>query len=282
MKKFSEGGKTSRADAMRDRRMADIDKDYQKALRKGKSEKEAQAKRDQRIADAKDDYAKRTGADRTETRAAEKAAEARLTASRRSPDKDMKPAVSAVSTVARATRAAMPAKADIAKADTPKAGAPAGKQSFSQAFAAARKDGAKTFTWNGEPYTTEVRGEKKPATPASTRKDKPYQGPSVRRASSPTTAPASPTKDKPAASGKGVNLTPFPPPKGRVVPLVGVQAVAERRRLAQERETARKNPPSELSKSLASVRKTGGSSFAKGGKIDGAAIRGKTKLKRNK
>jgi hypothetical protein len=37
------------------------------------------------------------------------------------------------------------------------------KMSFKQAFAAARKEGGKTFEWNGKKYTTEMAGEKKAA-----------------------------------------------------------------------------------------------------------------------
>ena len=33
--------------------------------------------------------------------------------------------------------------------------------SFNKAFAAARKSGKKTFTWNGKSYTTELKGEAK-------------------------------------------------------------------------------------------------------------------------
>jgi DnaK suppressor protein len=164
MKKFSEGGKTSRAQGKMDRRMADIDKDYKRALAKGKSEKEARAKRAQREADARDDFAKRTGADRTATRAAEKAAEARLTAARRSPDKDMKP-VSVASTPSAMT------KIDMPKVET----AAVGKKSydgmsFGAAFAQAMKDKGKgeTFTWKGKSYKLETAGSapKKAAAPA--------------------------------------------------------------------------------------------------------------------
>jgi hypothetical protein len=164
MKKFSEGGKTSRAQGKMDRRMADIDKDYKRALAKGKSEKEARAKRAQREADARDDFAKRTGADRTATRAAEKAAEARLTAARRSPDKDMKP-VSVASTPSAMT------KIDMPKVET----AAVGKKgyddmSFRAAFAQAMKDKGKgeTFTWKGKSYKLETAGSapKQAAAPA--------------------------------------------------------------------------------------------------------------------
>ena len=81
MKKFSAGGAQGRYD----RRMADIEKDYKKAMARktGKDAEVAEAKRQQRIADAKDDLAKRTGADRTATRAAERAAESNLTKTRK-------------------------------------------------------------------------------------------------------------------------------------------------------------------------------------------------------
>jgi len=81
MKKFSAGGAQGRYD----RRMADIEKDFKKAMARktGKDAEVAEAKRQQRIADAKDDLAKRTGADRTATRAAESAAERNLTLTRK-------------------------------------------------------------------------------------------------------------------------------------------------------------------------------------------------------
>jgi hypothetical protein len=81
MKKFSAGGAQGRYD----RRMADIEKDYAKAMTRktGKAAEVADAKRQQRIADAKDDLAKRTGADRTATRAAERLSEVQLKKTRK-------------------------------------------------------------------------------------------------------------------------------------------------------------------------------------------------------
>jgi hypothetical protein len=81
MKKFSAGGAQGRYD----RRMADIEKDFKKAMARktGKDAEVAEAKRQQRIADAKDDLAKRTGADRSATRAAERLAESNLTKTRK-------------------------------------------------------------------------------------------------------------------------------------------------------------------------------------------------------
>lgn len=53
------------------------------------------------------------------------------------------------------------------KKAAPKASAPAKSSSFGSAFASARKSGAKTFTWNGKSYTTQMAGEKKSAPKAS-------------------------------------------------------------------------------------------------------------------
>jgi hypothetical protein len=44
------------------------------------------------------------------------------------------------------------------------------KQSFKSAFAAARKEGKKTFSWNGKKYTTEMAGSKSSAPKSSTSK----------------------------------------------------------------------------------------------------------------
>jgi hypothetical protein len=261
VKKFAKGGGTGRADAMRDRRMADIESDYKKAIARGVSEKEARAKRAQREADARDDYAKRTGADRTQTRAAERAAETRLSAARRSPDKDMKPV-----SVASEGPSRKPLVDTSVKADTPSPG----RQSFSQAFAAARKAGEKTFTWNGKPYTTEMRGGKKPTAAAAAPKPalkvapKPYEGPSVRRAAPKPTSTSTPAP------------TPAPTPGSptRDAKLDRREAVG--RFLSTPIRALAKNKYSDKAK--------GGKvkGYAKGGKIDGAAIRGKTRAKRNK
>ena len=82
VKKRADGGSVDRNKARLDRKIADIEKDYQKAQASGKGAV-AKAKYEQRMADARDDYAKWTGADRTETRAAESAAEKALTEARR-------------------------------------------------------------------------------------------------------------------------------------------------------------------------------------------------------
>jgi hypothetical protein len=51
-----------------------------------------------------------------------------------------------------------------AKEDAPKAASSSSKKkglsSFEKAFAAARKAGKKTFSWNGKTYHTKLKGEK--------------------------------------------------------------------------------------------------------------------------
>lgn len=253
-KKFAKGGG---AEAKRDRRMADIESDYNRAIARGQSEKEARAKRAQREADARDDYAKRTGGDRTQTRAAERAAEQRLSATRRSPDKDMKP----VSVASEASKPAMTRVDTTAKADTPKVGGTSsGSQTFSQAFAAARKEGKKTFTWNGKPYTTAMRGESKPAPKPSATTPKAAPKPAV-----PAPKPAAPAS-KPPSAGKQM-----------------IQSSA-RRQQAQIDElgaTASK-VGSAISQFFAGKNRDKPKTYAKGGKVDGIAVRGKTKIRKGK
>lgn len=85
MKKFAEGGKAERGQARYDRMVADIESDYKKAQgrKTGRGAEVARAKYEQRMADAKDDLAKARGEDRSKTRAAESAAERELTMTRR-------------------------------------------------------------------------------------------------------------------------------------------------------------------------------------------------------
>jgi hypothetical protein len=303
---------------MRDRRMADIEKDYKIALAKGKSEKEAQAKRDQRIADAKDDYAKRTGAGRTETRAAEKAAEARLSAARRSPDKDVKPVSVASEGPATKTVSVEPAK-------TPAVGKKSyDDMSFRAAFAQAMKDKGKgeTFTWKGTSYKLETADSKKPTasarptTPAKNNPPAPAKTPSadalallMKRGTFPAptkkadaktpAAPKTPVKKAdaktPAATKTPAKIPPalaerggMAPPVSTREPLRGWQAIAEHKRKAAQ---SRMPPPSDTAQNIAALRKLSGAGmakggkvkgYAKGGKIDGIAVRGKTKAGRKK
>jgi hypothetical protein len=243
-KKFSQGG---RAEAARDRRMADIEKDYQRAIAKGKSEKEAKAKRDQRIADARDDYAKRTGADRTETRAAEKAAEARLSAARRGVDKDMKP----VSVLSGGDKS-LAVKADMPKVDTPDLSAPAPKKA------------EPTPTRRRATASAPAPTRRRPAAPA-------FDTKALRALEAEVTRPS---RDRPATVEKESI--------GRQ--MAGTSARRQQSQIDELGGTLRglfspfmKNKYSERKAAGGKVKK-----YAKGGKIDGIAIRGKTRLKRKK
>jgi hypothetical protein len=89
--------------------------------------------------------------------------------------------------------------------------APAAKQNFSQAFAAARRAGKDDFTWNGKRYTTEMaKPAAKPAAksaPADTRRPGPTREraadmpPMARAAESAPRASTQPAAKTPAKSG---------------------------------------------------------------------------------
>lgn len=72
--------------------------------------------------------------------------------------------------------------------------------SFSAAFAAARKDGDKTFTWKGKSYTTQLASEKK-AAPAPARRSPPATS---TRTNTPTAAPKQVNKPGIPAAAKAV------------------------------------------------------------------------------
>jgi hypothetical protein len=152
MKKFSAGGAQGRYD----RRMADIEKDYAKAMARktGKAAEVAEAKRQQRIADAKDDLAKRTGADRSATRAAERAAESNLTKTRKygapkavtaeAPAGKVSDTLGAI-TAPKSGLATSPAKkAEVKKTATPAKVDTTPKRMGDQGFAYKKKDMATT------------------------------------------------------------------------------------------------------------------------------------------
>lgn len=260
VKKFSQGG---RAEAARERRMADIEKDYQRAIAKGKSEKEAKAKRDQRIADARDDYAKRTGGDRTETRAAEKAAEARLKAARRSPDKDMKP----VSVLSGGDKS-LAVKVDMPKVDTPDLSAPTPKKAETKkrtpaptrsrsTASAPKKDKEPGFDRKAlAALTTEV------TRPGASRKPKDKEKPkSVGRQMAETSA-----QRQNAQLGQ----------LGRELSGLGSAIAAPFSRIRAAGEE------SDRARGVGKAKGGKVKKYAKGGKIDGCAVRGKTRAMRKK
>ena len=227
MKKFSAGG----AQGKYDRRMADIEKDFKKAMARktGKDAEVAEAKRQQRIADAKDDLAKRTGADRTATRAAERLAESNLTKTRK---------YGAPQSVTKDTAGPTGKVTDTLGALTaPKSGIK--PQSFGAAFKEARSrlGAGKTFTFNGKSYTTNIAGEgRKPTsgrtgtgTGASTSSTNKGSGAST---SSTNTGAAAAAKQKDTTPVKQKDTVSAAKPKESAASLAAKEA-AERARMAK-------------------------------------------------
>lgn len=176
----------------------------------------------------------------------------------------------------------------------------AGRSSFGAAFAAARKAGDKTFTWRGKSFTTEMAGEKKSApakataparatAPAKTQAAPAKKAEPVTRASA---FAALQEKSKPApitSAGKAPRLLDrgtkgVTPPKrpmfgedGRVA---GTRSAATRAaKLEEIRKAAEAPGASRLAQDRYRMAKQTGM-YAKGGKIDGIAVRGKTKAGR--
>lgn len=143
-------------------RMADIERDYERQVARGMDPVVARAKRRQRVADARDDLAIRSGGDRSQTRADERAAESALTSARRGtramaalPARNV-----AAPTPRIASESAAPAavsSADIAAATSGRA--PEAYRNRGEAFAAARRRGDTTFTWNGRLFHTRTAEE---------------------------------------------------------------------------------------------------------------------------
>ena len=142
---------------------------------------------------------------------------------------------------------------------------------FSKAFRMARNAGDKVFTWRGKSYNTRLANES-PATPA--------RPPRVARSAAParsvvpakSSAPA--RASNPVASVRPPIPTRVTAPLSRFIPpLTATQTsrlAAARQRGADIWEQARKT----VTKPASSRRK---GRYAKGGKVDGCAQRGKTK-----
>jgi hypothetical protein len=233
MKKFSAGG----AQGKYDRRMADIEKDFKKAMARktGKDAEVAEAKRQQRIADAKDDLAKRTGADRTATRAAERLAESNLTKTRKygAPQSVTKDTAGPTGKVTDTLGALTAPKSGIKPQTT--------REAFNAAFRAARKDPEAmkrgVFTFNGEKFSTKMAGEsRKPTsgrtgtgTGASTSSTNKGSGAST---SSTNTGAAAVAKQKDTTPVKQKDTVSAAKPKESAASLAAQEA-AERARMAK-------------------------------------------------
>ena len=187
--------------------------------------------------------------------------------------------------------------------------APAKKQSFGAAFAAARKRGDKTFTWNGGSYGTQMKGEGTKSTKTTpsmsvakedkeivvtgTRNPKPVvskptSGMRVGSESSSAAktnlreglrqgARASERAIKSVASG----VASAPSRAAKALESANDQTKMQARNMAARRE---KNPDliTQILRASDPSNKQGGAGYAKGGSVtraDGCAVKGKTKGK---
>lgn len=176
------------------------------------------------------------------------------------------------------------------KAPTPALSRPS-EGSFGSAFAAARKAGDKAFTWKGKSYTTAMKGEGSSAS------------------AKPVTKPTAPSSVKPVAKAtpmltprtSGIPMKPAAPSSGGKLLMKDRPAPSSGGKLLQQKDSFAK--PAPKGKSLLDrwsdaatskpgsrdeyfrsriMQKTRGEAAegkAKGGKIDGCAIRGKTRAK---
>lgn len=277
MKKFADGGRTQ---ARFDRKTADIESDYQKALRAGKNANVARAKYEQRMADAKDDLAKWRGDDRTATRAAERASESALSEARRTKGR---------SVAARDVSQALASRMD----DTP-------------LVRPSARDDLKTPMPSLKPSAPTRRAatpapQRRAATPAPRRETPTPQRretPAIRR----TAAARPPKREEPKARASKSREPSMLTPAGRRMmrdaakPSAGPEPsmlTPTGRRMMQNPKPVYTGPLSRVRApsfdevpptGLGDMRAKGGKikakGCAKGGKIDGCAVRGKTKAKR--
>ena len=291
VKKFATGG-SAKYDAKIARKRADIESDYQKALKGGKNKDVAKAKYEQRMADADDDYAKWTGADRTKTRAAEKQSEATLSEARRTKGAS----IARRDRIVASDKGAPESSGVPSEIKTAKPKVDTGSLSFGDAFKAARASGDKTFTWKGKSFTTQMAGESAPGkrTAPAAKVNKPA-APAAKAPATPAKAPATPASwtassaPKYLTRGQGAYEGPVvgrqveaPAPASMNKPKSREQLLAEARaNRAKTRTAPQARAQADESKRQADIAKAKakGVWFAKGGSIDGIARRGKTRCK---
>lgn len=144
------------------------------------------------------------------------------------------------------------------KAEEPKAEEAPKKQSFKDAFAAARKAGSKTFSWEGKKFTTELASEKKAA---------------------PKAEPKVEPKAEPKKELKYQSLQDRARSYAEERAKSGVGMYGSTKREKEERKAL----PLKSTKSESGYTGMGSMKFAKGGsassRADGIAMRGKTRGK---
>lgn len=299
MKKFAAGG-SAKYDAKIARKRADIESDYQKALKSGKNKDVAKAKYEQRMADADDDYAKWTKADRTQTRAAEKKSEATLSEARRTKGAS----IARRDRIVASDKGAPESSGVPSEIKTAKPKVDTGSLSFADAFKSARASGDKTFTWRGKSFTTQMKGDtapakvskpaakvNKPAAPAAKTPSAPAASKAVPApaAKAPPTSWTTSNAPKYLQRGQGayegpvvgrqvesVAPTPQAKPGGREAALRA--SAANRAKTRTDTQAQAKAAEDKRQADIAKA-KAKGVWFAKGGSIDGIAQRGKTRCK---
>lgn len=249
MKKFADGGRAARGQSRYDRMVKDIESDFEKAKgrKSGRALEVAQAKYEQRMADAKDDLAKARGEDRSATRAAEKAAESNLTMTRRY----------GASTSSAKVRDAEP----IAKTMSPSEIA---SKVSAPDTSPARRAPARSAPARSAPARSAERRVTPTPTPAPT---------STSKINTVGAAPRFLSREEPRASSQMTST-------GSVPRMLAPMTTAERRaaKLEAMRVAAEAPGASTYARDRYRYAKETGM-YAKGGKIDGCAVRGKTRAK---
>lgn len=127
---------------------------------------------------------------------------------------------------------------------------------FGRAFAAARKAGKKTFTWNGKKYTTEVRkpvSQKLKGKTVPKPTPRPGSKPAAKKdigAKKPTGKTPTPTPAPERVGGKKANGTPIPKMDPRKAPASGIARKGSRLAIAAQRQ--REKPVKRVSSKPAS------------------------------
>ena len=267
LKKFAAGGDAAQT-ARYARKTADIESDYQKALKAGRSSGIAKAKYEQRMADAADDLAKWTRSDRTQTRAAESAAEKALSEARRTKG------VSALRSQTPAVFKSMMDEGPIGVtpgAEVGRVASPSTTRATPRPRAAAptpRRDAPAPKAAENKNEEIVVTGRRSTPAPGSNLQEIMRKGAALR---SSFTGP--PLGGMPSSPRGPRRLT-----VDEVVTPGGTLTAEQRRRL--EEAVARSGTRSSGLKKGGAIKKKPVMKYAKGGSIDGCAIRGKTRVGR--
>lgn len=266
IRKFAQGGDASQH-ARYARKVADIESDYQKALKAGRSNGIATAKYEQRMADARDDLAKWTRSDRTETRAAERAAEMALSEARRTKGvsalRSKTPAV--LSSYMDEGPVGVTPGAEVGRVAPPSTARAAPRRRVAPPAPAPRRE-APAPTPHRAAAPTPTRAERPPFVKDFTPQDLAALG----------------TRKTDADWDAALAKTPRLDPRWRAA--LAAKAWEDRERAAGRLEGSTPPDPrwaSALAKGVPGM-KCGGKTkkFAKGGSVDGCAVRGKTKLRK--